>query len=117
MTNIEKHITENNFHDIKQKNSNISILLVFIIVLFVFIYTSIGYNSENNESENSLWLLVSLTILLGGYAFNYNGKKYRLGKWLFAISFVICAIYFGLLWYGMQLGKGFNPLVSTKGNK
>lgn len=108
MNNTEKHITENSFEEIKQKNSNISILLICIIVFFVFIYTSIGYNSENNEAEKSLWLLVSLTILLGGYAFCYKGKKYRLGKWLFAISFLICAIYFGLLWYSTQLGKAFN---------
>ena len=108
MKNTEQDITKNNFDAIQQKNSSISILLIFINVLFVLIYKSIGFNSESNVLENRLWLLVSFTILLGGYAFFYNGKKYRVGKWLFAISFVICAIYFGLLWYGMQLGKGFN---------
>lgn len=108
MNNIEKDLTENNFGEIKQKNSNISIFLITLNFFLVLIYTAIGFNSETNESENILWLLVSLTILLGGYAFIYNEKKYRLGKWLFAISFVVCAIYLGLYWYGMQLGKSFN---------
>ena len=108
MNNIEKNITEHNFDELKQKNSHVSIFLILINLLLVLIYTVIGFNSEINESENILWLLLSFTILISGYAFYYNGKKYRIGKWLFAISFIIGAIYFGLLWYATQLGKGFN---------
>lgn len=108
MNKIEQHTINNDLEAIKEWNSNISILLILINVFLLLIYKSTVLNSGNNEIENSLWLIGSCTILLGGYAFNYNGKNYRTAKWIFAIVFVICTVYFGLLWYSAQLAKAFN---------
>lgn len=93
---------------LKQKNSNWSILLIAInFILFVF-FLNIAEVSENQSALNLVYMGGAMTLLLGGYAFSYHGKKYRLGKWLFGIALVICLGLVGLLWYVIQLGKAFS---------
>lgn len=90
----------------KEKNSNLSIVLIFanfsLLVAFAF-----SGGEEGNEL-GFIVLGVGGLFLLGGYAFSYHGKGYRIGKWLFGIALVIGIIFFGLLWYSWQLGKSFS---------
>ncbi len=92
----------------KQKNSNWSILLIGFNMVLLLIFLNIEEVSENQQAINWVYLSTGLTVLLGGYAFSYHGKEYRLGKWLFGIALLIALIIIGLLWYVMQLGKAFS---------
>lgn len=92
----------------KQRNSNLSILLIIVNLILIIIYFNIGYATEDQSMVNLLCLGGGLTVLLGGYAFSYHGKGYRVGKWLFAIALLATLGLLGLLWYAAALGKGFS---------
>ena len=91
----------------KRKNSMLSILLIMLNMVVVYVYTHISYNSEDAEARNLLLYAISLTVLLGGYAFSYHGEGYRLAKWLFGLMVIITLVMMGLLWYATQLGHAF----------
>lgn len=93
---------------LKQKNSNISILLIALNVILLLVFVNMGYASENQQMLNIIYLAVGFTVLLAGYAFSYHGKGYRLGKWLFGIALLVCLTLVGLLWYVTELGKAFS---------
>jgi len=92
---------------VKQKNSNLSLLLILINALLLLVYLNSGYVSENQIMENILWLLVGFMILFAGYAFGYSGKQYRWAKWLFVLLLIGCILYGGMLLYANALGKAF----------
>jgi hypothetical protein len=90
----------------KTKNSSLSIVLILanfsLLVAFAF-------SGGEEGKELGLGVLgIGILFLLGGYAFSYHGKGYRIGKWLFGIVLIIAIVFFGLLWYSWQLSKGFN---------
>lgn len=95
---------------IKQKNSRISVVLIVVNTILVLILANAGAGADSSEDQttrNQLLCLACLVVLLGGYAFSYHGKGYRLGKWLFVIALLTGLVFFGLLWYATQLGKAF----------
>ena len=98
---------ENQQEGTKQKNSNLSMVLIAVIMILLFIFTHITYNTEDAEIANWLWYGSGLTILLGGYAYSYHGKGYRNGKWRFGLVLLITLGMLGLLWYATQLGHAF----------
>lgn len=91
----------------KQKNSNLSILLIIINVILLLVFAKIGSLSEDQEIVSYILLIIGGTILLGGYAFSYNGKGYRIAKWLFAIAVLVSIALFVLLWYLAGLARAF----------
>ncbi|MDR6969617.1 small-conductance mechanosensitive channel [Flavobacterium arsenatis] len=92
---------------IKQKNSNLSILLIVVNLILLLIFANVEDNGSNQESINYCYLSFVATVLLGFYAFSYHGKGYRIAKWLFAISLIISLLLFGLMWYGAGLAGAF----------
>ncbi|PSK93375.1 hypothetical protein [Taibaiella chishuiensis] len=96
---------------IKQKNSRISVSLIVVNVILLFIFAHVGAggadNSESQAIENGIICFTGVIVLLGGYAFSYHGKGYRIGKWLFGIALLIGLILLGLLWYVAQLAHAF----------
>lgn len=89
----------------KQKNSNLSVALIFVNIFLFFILAF----SCDEENEFYLFLLgIGVNVLLGVYAFSYHGKGYRVGKWIFGIVLAISLLFFAFLWYAWQLGKGFS---------
>jgi len=96
---------ENEVQSNKQKNSNLSVALIFAnLILAVLFFSATGV--EKSE-ETVIYLATGFLVLQGGYAFTYHGKGYRVGKWLFAIALVIALSFYGLMWYATQLGKAF----------
>ena len=94
-------------HEIdKQKNSRLTVILI-LINLFLGMCFLIATVKDKQE-ENMVFLAIGFLAMLGGYAFTYNGKNYRLGKWIFGIAIFIGLVFFGLLWYVTQLGKAYS---------
>ncbi|WP_421945554.1 hypothetical protein [Pedobacter sp.] len=91
----------------KQKNSNLSILLIIVNIILLLVFAKIGTLSEDQEIISYILLVIGGTILLGGYAFSYHGKGYRIAKWLFGIALIISIALFVLLWYVAGLAKAF----------
>ncbi|WP_316735701.1 hypothetical protein [Pedobacter aquatilis] len=92
----------------KEKNSNLSIGLIMLNIILALILSSTVH--EDDDPDGIMFiisLVVSATVLLGGYAFSYHGKGYRWAKIVFGILLVISIVVLGLLWYAWQLGKGF----------
>jgi len=90
----------------KTKNSNLSIVLILANFSLLMGFT---FSEGEEGKELGLGVLgIGILFLLGGYAFSYHGKGYRIGKWLFGVALIIAIIFFGLLWYSWQLSKGFN---------
>jgi len=100
---MEQNTSEVNKH----KNSNLSILLIVVNVILLLIFAKIGTLSEDREIISYILLIIGGTILLGGYAFSYHGKGYRIAKWLFAVALLISIALFVLLWYMAGLAKAF----------
>ncbi|WP_443945177.1 hypothetical protein ACJVDH_20010 [Pedobacter sp. AW1-32] len=90
----------------KQKNSNLSVLLIFANCILLFFFTTILDRGQKLEEGLAVSGLIFI-VLLGGYAFTYHGKGYRTGKWLFGIAVLAALILYGLLWYATQLGHAF----------
>lgn len=93
--------------ELKEKNSNLSILLIIVNIILVLIFFSLIPGSEDEEIAGMFFAGVAFVVLVGLYAFSYHGKGYRLAKWIFGISLIILLIFMGLLWYAAQLGKAF----------
>ncbi len=93
--------------ELKQKNSNLSILLIVANVILVLILSNVIPNSEDEQIASVLYTGLAFVVMTGFYAFSYHGKGYRAGKWIFGISLVILLVLSGLFWYVMQLGKAF----------
>lgn len=91
----------------KQKNSNLSILLIIVNIILLLVFAKIGTLSEDQEIISYILLVIGGTILLGGYAFSYHGKGYRIAKWLFGIALLVSIALFVLLWYVAGLAKAF----------
>ncbi|MCX3265170.1 hypothetical protein OQZ29_10455 [Pedobacter agri] len=91
----------------KQKNSNLSILLIVVNLILLLIFANIGDSLDDELSVNYCYLSFGTTVLLGFYAFSYHGKGYRIAKWLFAASLIISALLIGLLLYSAGLAKAF----------
>jgi len=92
---------------LKQRNSNLSILLIVVNLILLLIFANIEDNGSSQQTLNYCYLSFGATVLLGFYAFSYHGKGYRNAKWLFAISLIISLILGGLLWYGAALAGAF----------
>lgn len=91
----------------KQKNSILSIFLIIVNIILLLVFAKIGSLSEDQEIISYILLIIGGTVLLGGYAFSYHGKGYRIAKWLFAISVLISIALLVLLWYLAGLSKAF----------
>ncbi len=102
---------DNTPETLKQRNSRISVTLIVVNFLLLFIFAHVGRggsdNSEGQAVENGIICFTGIIVLLGGYAFSYHGKAYRLGKWLFGIALLIGLVLLGLLWYVAQLAHAF----------
>lgn len=93
--------------ELKEKNSNLSILLIIVNIILVLIFFSMVPGTEDEEIAGMFFGGIAFVVLVGLYAFSYNGKDYRVAKWVFGISLIILLIFLGLLWYATQLGKAF----------
>lgn len=89
---------------LKEKNSNLSVLLIIVNLILVLIFFNLTPNSEDEGMMAMYFTGVAFVVLQRLYAFGYG---YRAAKWFFGISLVILLIFSGLLWYGYQLGKAF----------
>lgn len=92
---------------LKQKNSNLSILFIIVNSILVLIFFNVTPNSEDEQIMSLAFTGLAFVILIGFYAFSYHGKPYRAAKWIFGISLIILLVFSGLLWYVFQLGKAF----------
>lgn len=91
----------------KQKNSNLSILLIVVNLVLLLVFANIGDNTNDQGIINYCYLSFGTTVLLGLYAFSYHGKGYLIAKWLFAVSLIISLLLIGLLWYSAGLARAF----------
>lgn len=90
----------------KLRNSALSIVLITVNIVLAIIF--FGSKISDPDHIGSMMIAsMSATTLIGLYAFAYKGKKYRAGKWIFALSLLVSLCLVGLLWYGYQLGKAF----------
>lgn len=90
--------------ELKEKNSNLSVLLIIVNLVLVWIFFSLIPKSEDESIMGMYFTGVAFVVLQGIYAFGY---RYLAAKWFFGISLVILLIFTGLLWYVAQLGKAF----------
>ncbi|SOD11522.1 hypothetical protein [Pedobacter xixiisoli] len=90
--------------ELKEKNSNLSVLLIVVNVILIMIFFNLTPSSGDESMMGIYFAGVAFVVLLGIYAFSYG---YRAAKWFFGISFMILLIFTGLLWYAFQLGKAF----------
>lgn len=91
----------------QQKNSVVSLVLILLNVILVLCLGVSGNLSEDESAFNLLLAGAMATVLLGIFAFNYKGKAYRFGKWLFVTVLLLTLGYGALIWYAYQLGKAF----------
>ena len=91
----------------KQRNSNVSILLIVVNLILLLVFANIGDNEGNQDVLNYCYLSFGTTVLLGLYAFSYHGEGYRIAKWLFAFSLIISLVIIGLLCYSAGLARAF----------
>lgn len=89
---------------LKEKNSNLSVLLIIVNLILVLIFFNLTPSSEDEGIMGMYLAGLAFVVLQGIYAFGYG---YRAAKWFFGISLVILLIFTGLLWYVAQLGKAF----------
>ncbi|WP_316743196.1 hypothetical protein [Pedobacter antarcticus] len=92
---------------IKEKNSNLTVGLIFINLILLLIFLNWGYVSENQYYFNIILMIGALSFLLGGYALSYRGKGYRAGGWLFVASLVLAAAAIGLYLYAAGMAAAF----------
>ena len=92
---------------LKQRNSDLSIILIVFILICIFICINIGNEKDERLSfENILYLSGCLNVLLVFYVLTYREKKYVAGKILFIFLSIINILFFGLLWIS---SKSFHP--------
>ncbi|KEQ28367.1 hypothetical protein [Pedobacter antarcticus] len=92
---------------IQEKNSNLTVGLIFINLILLLIFLNWGYVSENQYYFNIILMIGALSFLLGGYALSYRGKGYRAGRWLFVASLVLAAAAIGLYLYAAGMAAAF----------
>lgn len=92
---------------IKEKNSNLTVGLIFINLILLSVFLNLGYVTENEHIFNVILMIGALSFLLGGYALSYRGKGYRAGRWLFAASLVLAAAAIGLYLYAAGMAAAF----------
>lgn len=99
---------EDNLKNIqKEKNSGLSVILIMVNIVLSIILANVNSSIDNGAELTFIVMVFSATILIGGYAFTYHGKSYRIAKWIFGILFLISMLLIGLLWYAAALGHAF----------
>ncbi|MEO5909342.1 MAG: hypothetical protein ABIP95_00570 [Pelobium sp.] len=92
----------------KLTNSQLSVILILVNFVLVFILSQIGRSSNDPEGFFTYaYLIGASVILLGGFAFTYHGKQYRLAKWLFGISIVFGLLYLAFFLYLTALAGAY----------
>lgn len=91
----------------EKKNSQLSLLLILANVILALVLSTTGEQYGDSLIQGFIYFILAATILLGGFAFTYHGKNYGWAKIVFAISFVICLLLLGFLWYATALGQAF----------
>lgn len=91
----------------QKKNSQLSLVLILTNVILALLLSTTGEQYSDPLTQGFIYFILAATILLGGFVFTYHGKVYLWAKIVFAISFVICLVLFGLLWYATALGHAF----------
>jgi len=89
---------------LKEKNSNLSIVLIITNIILVMIFFNLTPTSEDESIAGMYFSGVAFVVMLGIYAFSYNSRP---AKWFFGITLLILLAFSGLLWYAAQLGKAF----------
>lgn len=93
---------------IKLSNSQLSVLLILVNLVLVSYLSQISRNSDDPEGFLTYaYLIGASVILLGGFAFTYHGKEYRLAKWLFGISVVVGLLYGAFILYIIALSGAY----------
>lgn len=88
--------------------SQLSVILILVNFILVFILSQIGRNSNDPEGFLAYTYLIGASIiLLGGFAFTYHGKEYRLAKGLFGISIVVGLLYLAFFVYLTALAGAY----------
>ncbi len=90
-------------------NKHVSLSAGLILANTLLAIYSFGgvYEYDPDNIRTIFAALLSITILIGIFAFGYRGKSYRWAMWLFVILLIISIALLGLAWYAMQLGKAF----------
>lgn len=91
----------------KQKNSKLSVALIVINVLLVLVFINIGNISEDQSLLNIAFIVWSATIFVGGYAFSYHGKGYRVAKWIFGALCLLSILFVAFYLYLTGLAHAF----------
>ncbi|MVZ67623.1 hypothetical protein GQF61_17390 [Sphingobacterium sp. DK4209] len=101
---MNKHIPEEN-----SVNWNVSLSAGLILTNTLLAIVCFGgvYEFDPDSIRSIFAFLLSITILIGIFAFGYRGKSYRWAMWLFVILLIISIMLLGLAWYATQLGKAF----------
>ena len=88
--------------------SQLSVVLILVNFVLVFILSQIGRSSNDPEGFLTYaYLIGASVILLGGFAFTYHGKEYKLAKWLFGISVVFGLLYLAFFVYLTALAGAY----------
>lgn len=91
----------------KQKNSNLSMLLILVNVILALIFINTANTDDFESGVNIAFAVWASTILVGIYAFSYHGKGYRIAKWIFAILFLVSIAYIAIFIYAAGLAHSF----------
>lgn len=92
----------------KLTNSQLSVVLILVNLVLVSNLSQIGRHGDDPEGFLTYaYLIGTSVILLGGFAFTYHGKEYRLAKWLFGISVVVGLLYGAFFLYIIALAGAY----------